>query len=170
MKKRILFVTVLVIIALMAIAVPASAIKPTMVNGTFGFAGPPMNIVEKPAGKNCIIDVDIVYAFVGDLNGSAPFHFRVVSHGPCPAAPFQYDENLKAQGTFEGTVAGKEGTFDLTYVGRAWPADPDELALTAQIVVLSGTGELENLHGVLDVSYLAGDLFDSYSGQIHFDP
>jgi hypothetical protein len=154
----------------MTIAVPALATKPTYVSGSLWWAGEPSNVVMRPAGNNCFIDVDVPYFFDGDLFGNATLHFKVVSHGLCPAAPFQYNENLKAQGTFDGEVDGKIGTFDLKLVGKGWPAEPGELALTAKIVVLSGTGELANLHGVLDVSYIMGDATDSYSGQIHFDP
>lgn len=171
MKKRILFVIVLAMVALVVITAPASATRPTDVSGKIGFAGPPTNLVMQTSGKNCIIDVDVIYAFYdGDLNGTAPVHLRVVSHGPCPVEQFQYNENLHASGTFVGEVDGKTGTFDFKYVGKGWPAEPSELALTAKIVVLSGTGELENLHGVFDVSYIMGDEFDSFSGQIHFDP
>ena len=40
----------------------------------------------------------------------------------------------------------------------------------ARIVVLSGTGDLASVHGMLDASYIMGNPLDSYSGQIHFDP
>jgi len=170
MNKRILLVTMLTLLALVVISTPVSATIPTDVYGKIMFAGPP-TVVFRPAGNNCIGDVDVIWAFIdGDLEGFAPVHLRVVSHGPCPAMPFQNQENIKASGTFSGEVDGKSGTFDFNYVGRAWPADPGELALTASIVVLSGTDELSNLRGELDVSYNMGDDFDSYSGQIHFDP
>ena len=96
-------------------------------------------------------------------------------HGPCTAEvpPPQgvYESNLKARGTFSGEVLGMAGSFDFTYEGKEWPFEvPGDLGVAARIVVLSGTGELDNLHGVLDVTYLVGDIFDSYSGNIHFDP
>ena len=96
-------------------------------------------------------------------------------HGPCTAdvPPGQglYDANLKARGTFTGEVLGAYGTFDFTYEGKEWPYEqPGDLGLAARIVILSGTGDLANLHGVLDVTYVVGDAFDSYSGRIHFDP
>ncbi len=171
MNKRILFVIMLALVAFTVIAAPASATKATDASGKLAWAGPPSNLVQRSAGDNCIIDVDVPYVFYdGNLDGFADLHFKVVSHGPCPAAPFENNENLKASGTFTGQVDGKTGTFDLTYQGRGWPADPGELALTARIVILSGTEDLANLHGVLDVTFLMGDDFDSYTGQIHFDP
>jgi hypothetical protein len=159
----------------MTSAPPALATRPIEVSGEYGLnTSPPTNLVWRPAGNNCILEVDLTYPFTGDLVGDAVFHYRIVSHGPCtadmPPAPFAHDENLKAVGTFTGQVKDRSGSFDFIYEGRAWPAEPDELALTARIVVVSGTGELAGLHGVLDVTYMMGEPFDSYSGQIHFDP
>jgi len=170
MRRRILSATVLTLVILLILAIPASATKAKEVSGTMAYAGAPEHMVFQYAGNTCILDVDLPYQFSGDLEGIATLHWRVVSHGPCPVGPFQYNENLKARGTFVGMVGDKEGSFDLIFVGKSWPADPGDLALTANIVILSGTGELANLHGVLEVSYIMGDGFDSYSGQIHFDP
>jgi len=170
MNKRILPVILLALITLILITVPASAAIPTEVSGKIAFAGQP-TVEMRPAGHKCIADVDVPYAFYdGNLEGHALVHLRVVSHGPCPAMPFENKENIKGMGTFTGTVDGKSGTFDFTYQGKAWPAEPGDLALTASIVILSGTEELTDLHGVLKVSYLMGDDYDSYSGKIHFDP
>ena len=175
MSRRIVFGVALVLVALMTIAAPASATPPTEVSGEYLLnTSPPTNLAWRPAGNNCILEVDLIYPFTGELVGDAVFHYRIVSHGPCsadmPPAPFAHDENLKAVGTFTGQVKDRSGSFDFNYEGRAWPAEPGELALTARIVVLSGTGDLAGLHGVLDVSYIMGESVDRYSGQIHFDP
>jgi hypothetical protein len=170
MNRRILSLALVALIALLVITVPAVASTATDVSGTMAYAGPFTNLEMKTAGENCIIDLDLSYAFEGDMQGIAPFHFRVVSHGACPVEPFQYSENLKARGTFDGKVWDKEGSLDLEFVSKAWPADPGELALVGKIFILSGTGELANLHGLLDVSYIMGNTYDSYSGQFHFDP
>lgn len=167
MKKRKLLLFMLVLIILTIIVAPASAANPTEVTGKIAFAGPP-TIVMRPAGRNCIADVDVPWVFYdGNLEGLAAVHLRVISHGPCPAMPYQNKENIKASGTFDGVVNGKSGTFDFKYVGKAWPAEPGELAGTAHIIILSGTGELSDLHGKLDVSYNMGDIYDSYVGKIH---
>ena len=170
MNKRILSLILVALIALLVITVPAVASTSFDVSGTMAYAGPPTNLVMKTAGENCFIDVDLPYEFSGDMDGEAPFHWRVVSHGSCPAGPFQYSENLKARGTFDGSVGDKEGSLYLEFVATAWPAEPGELALVGKIIILSGTGELANLHGLLDVSYIMGNNYDSYSGQFHFDP
>jgi hypothetical protein len=167
MNKRILFAGILALVVLVAIVAPASATRPEDVSGqyTFMYGMPEM----RPAGRNCIIEVDGTYPFTGDLEGEAIVHFWVVSHGSCENAyPFAYPETLWAKGTFTGEVLGQSGTFDFVYTGRTWPAEPGELALDARIVVLSGTDELSNLEGVLQVAYVMGDSFDTYSGHMHF--
>jgi hypothetical protein len=147
MKRRILSATVLTLVILLILAIPASATKGIEVSGDMMYAAPPENLVFQYADNTCILDVDLPYQFTGNLVGIATLHWRVVSHGPCPVGPFQYNENLKARGTFVGTVDGKEGSFDLIFVGKSWPVASGELALTANIVILSGTGGLANLHG-----------------------
>jgi hypothetical protein len=170
MNRRILSLALVALIALLVITVPAFASTATDVSGTMGWAGEPTNFEERTAGDNCIMEMDLPYWFDGDMQGFASFHFRIVSHGACPAGPFQYSENLKARGTFVGSVGDKAGSLDLKFVSTAWSADLGESALVGKIFILSGTEELANLHGVLDVSYIMGDDYDSYTGQFHFDP
>jgi hypothetical protein len=171
MHRRLLFGVVVGLVALLTAAVPVLATPPTDVRGEYWLGNPMMMPTLREAGGNCFITVDLEYPFTGDLSGTALFHYRVVSHGPCAQAlPFAHNENLKAWGTFYGEVSGRAGSFDFVYQGKGWPAEPGELALTARIVILSGTEGLSNLHGVLEVSYIMGQAFDSYVGQIHFDP
>jgi hypothetical protein len=170
MSRRIFSLIMAVLVVLGVVTGPAFASTPIDVSGTMAYAGPPTNLVMQTAGHNCIIDVDVAYAFSEDMVGIAPFHFRAVSHGACPAAPFQYSENLKARGTFTGAVWGKAGSLELEFVAKGWPAEPGELAMTGKIIILSGSGELANLRGVLDVTYLMDSGYDAYAGQFHFDP
>jgi hypothetical protein len=172
MNKRILSVFGLAMLMLLLLVLPALASQPTHVEGTLAYAGAPENLEYRTVGTNCIIDVDVPYVFYGDLQGFANTHFRVVSHGKCsnPPMPFEYDENLKAFGTFDGSVDGKDGTFDFVLMAKGWSVEPGDLALVGKIVILSGTNDLANQHGVLELSYLMGDPSDTYTGQIHFDP
>lgn len=171
MNKRMLFCTLLALVGLSMLVGTASATAPTEVSGTYSIVDVYEILGARPAGNNCILEVDAEYPFSGDLEGTAYAHFKAVIHGPCEtAAPFANREMYHAKGTFVGTVLGQAGTFDFTYEGRGWPAEPGEQAVAARIVVLTGTGDLENLHGVLEVSYIMGETFDSYTGQVHFDP
>ena len=176
MNKRSLFGIVLALVAVMTSVAPASATPPTDVNGTYSVSESTLDYMEwQPAGNNCMLECGFTYPFEGDLAGEATFHYSIMVHGPCtaevPPPQGRYYATLKAWGTFTGEVVGESGAFTFTYEGREWPyGQPGDLALLARIVILSGTEELEGLHGVLDVTYMVGDSFDTYSGQIHFDP
>jgi hypothetical protein len=82
--------------------------------------------------------------------------------------------HYKAIATFEGTVDGKSGTLEISLVGRR----PDAVSeWEGTWVILSGTGDLENLHGhgtFWGLGY-TGNPPDApgridYEEQIHFDP
>jgi hypothetical protein len=171
MKKRILFAVVLVLFALSIIVMPASAARlPYLVSGTMGWAGPPDNFTFWQSGNNCFMETDLPYWFHGDLEGLASLHWRIVGQGPCPGGPGQYATNLIARGTFVGAVDGKGGSFELLWVSKEWPAGPGEQSFSGTLFILSGTGELANLHGVLEGSFINGEPADTYSGKIHFTP
>jgi hypothetical protein len=174
MSKRSLFGIVLALAMVMMVVAPASATPPSDVNGTYSVST--LDYLEwQPAGNNCKLEAGLTYPFEGDLAGTATFHYSLMVHGPCTAdePPGQgvYYTTLKAWGTFTGEVVGESGTFTFTYEGREWPyGQPGDVGVRARIVIVSGTEDLEDLHGVLDVTYMVGDPFDTYSGQIHFDP
>ena len=174
MKKRILFAAVLALAAVLILAIPVSATQPYEVSGKMEWAGPPTNMSLREAGNNCFIEADLPYRFFdGNLEGIAGFHFNIVVHGVTCAAsgPNQgHIGTLQARGTFEGSVDGKEGTLELLFTMQEYSGDPGDLGLSGTVVILSGTGELANLHGVLEVTNFIGDTFDTYSGGIHFDP
>ncbi len=170
MNKRIVFSVVLALLALSAIATPASASQPYVVSGNMGWAGPPANLTAQQVGINCLIEADLPYWFSGDMAGRADLHWSIVSHGSCSAAPGSTPANLVAKATFLGTVDGKEGSLELLWISKEWPAAPGEMSFYGTIVILSGTRELANLHGVITGSLIQGDPSDTYSGVIHFDP
>ena len=166
MKKR-MYVLLVILLLTLGLAAPASATPPTEVSGNRWVSAPPANRTWRPAGNNCIVEVDLTYTYTGDLAGTSTNHLKIVSHGPCGPngpVPYKYHETISVKGTFTGAVAGTSGTFDFIEAAKNWPADPGEESYTSHVVILSGTGDLVNLHGMLDVS--GGD----YSGRIHFDP
>jgi hypothetical protein len=117
--------------------------------------------------------MDGTYIYMGDLDGTATVHVRVVSFGPCgPNGPikYAYHETVKIQGTFTGSVFGIPGSFDFTETGKVWPVDPGEVLWSSRIVILSSAGDLANLHGLVDVTLVKGQPPATYSGQVHFDP
>lgn len=176
MKTR-LMAMLTVVVVLFAFSTSAYAERPTEVSGTYSLAGSTLEYIRwRPAGDNCKLECGFTYPFAGDLVGTATFDYSIMVHGPCtpdepPPGPGVYESNLKARGTFTGEVLGEFGTFDFTYAGKEWPFEvPGDLGVAARIVILSGTGDLENLHGVLDVTYFVGDAYDGYAGRVHFDP
>jgi hypothetical protein len=160
-------VLLITLLLMLVLAVPASASKPTEVSGCRWMGAPPQNRTWRPAGNNCIVEVDLTYGYDGNLEGTSVAHFKIVSHGPCGPngpIPYKYHETLHARGTFEGYVLGTFGTFDFIETPKNWPADSDKAGFTSHLVILSGTGDLASLHGMLDIVGL------DYSGKIHFDP
>jgi hypothetical protein len=115
----------------------------------------------QPVGGNCIIELVDTANFQGDFVGTSTQHTRIMHLGPCdqPAV-----EVFQSQGTFEGTVAGVSGTFDLLLQGGA----DAQGNVQGQLVILNGTEGLANLHGAVT---LTGPLFPggTYSGDIHFE-
>ncbi len=174
MNKRTLMVGSIIFVALVLVVSIAAASSRFNVAGQYLLGEPVENVTATPQGANCIIEADLTYPFLGDLVGEAKVHFRVLVHGPCEQAdPFAFKETYWGKGTFTGEAimgkAGtKAGTFDFDYKGKGWPAPLGEQAVQAQIRVISGTGELENLHGKLDVTYIMGEAFDSYDGWLRF--
>jgi hypothetical protein len=169
MKKYFGASALLAILVLIAVASSASA-QAVMypVSGEYGIVDvyDVENATAVPVGNFCRVEVDAAYPFTGDLVGTADLHFWALIHGPCGSDFFAYKENYMATGTFTGTVLDKEGTLDLFYQGRGWPAEVGEQAVSSKIIIRSGTGELEGAKGVLAVTYVMGDVVDSYEGHV----
>jgi hypothetical protein len=168
MKKQ-MSVFLIILLLTLALAIPAFASKPTAVSGTREFHVPPENKTWRSAGKNCIAEFDGTYTYhdTGDLDGISIGHFKVVSHGPCGPkgpVPYKYHETIHVRGTFRGKVLGIPGSFDFSETPKNWPEDSDKAGYTSHLVILSGAGDLANLHGMLDV------VGSDYTGRIHFDP
>jgi hypothetical protein len=171
MKKQMTVMLVFLLLTLV-LAVPALATPPTEVSGNIWMSAPPANRTWRPAGNNCIVEVDLTFLSVGDASGTITQHSRIVSHGPCgPSgpAPGQYHETDTGYGTFTGTVLGVSGTYDYTFNSQLWPADPGEVLYTGRNIILSGSGGLANLHGVIEDWGVVGEP-GAYAGRVHFDP
>jgi hypothetical protein len=155
-------------IALLLALLPAafaSASPPINATGTIAFA----HLIGEtmyPLGQNCILELDIAHVVTGTIEGSCETHNRITVHGPCPAGPGLYRENWLNHAVCTGAVAGREGAFEFHWVAQVDPnSDPD----TTGRIVLSGTGDLANLHGVLHLRGSAGTA-GTYEGFVHFDP
>ena len=158
MKRLFALAVVLVVLVSSVAAVGASASQP--VSGTWQFTSV-TPISAQPVGENCIIEVAYTQNYQGDLVGSVTGQVRIVHLGLCdqPAA-----EVFHTEGTFEGTVVGASGTFDLQGEGKA----DAQGSVDGQFIFLGGTEGLVNLHGQLTFTGLLS-LGGPYSGDIHFD-
>ena len=168
MKKR-MYVLLLASLLTLLLVVPVAATKPAEASGSWWMSALPQNRTWRTAGNTCIIEVDLTLSYDGTLDGTSLEHFWIKSHAPCPPdgpVPHLYDETIHVQGTFEGTVDGKEGTFTFVENARniATGPGPEDYLWIGKMVILSGTGDLANLHGIIDLSN------DEYTGRIHFDP
>ena len=151
----------LILIALTVLAltpVTAYASPPTEVNGTYTFGN--TTILEvRQAGGNMIIKDVTEQSLYGDVTGTAIFERTFILHS---------NGKFNVQGicTVTVTEGDRIGTFTERVV-----ATGDVITGTVQgtTVILSGTGDLANMHGqgtITGVSNVAG----TYSGVIHFDP
>jgi hypothetical protein len=121
-------------------------------------AGIPTFTGEKTVGKNTFItgtfDEDI---FTGTLSGTAPNEFRLVLN---PSGMY-----VQILFSFTGTVDGRSGTMTIMFLGHG---EGIGLPIQGIMVILSGTGDLAHLHGVLGVDGIAGVYLD-YTGMLYFD-
>ena len=163
MKRIFEFALVLGLLVVMISSVAVvGASDSQAVSGTWQFTSvTPLS--AQPAGENCIVVLAYTQAYQGDIVGTVTAQVRIVRRGACDQTGAV--EIFHTEGAFEGTVAGASGTFEFQGEGQA----DTQSNLQGQFVILTGTDELANLHGQLDVT---GNLVTStgtYSGDIHFD-
>lgn len=151
----------LTLIALVTLALApatANANPPAEVSGNYVFGNTTILEVRQASGNTIIKDVTN-QVVNGDIAGSAIFERTFILH-----SSGKY--NIQGIDTITASVGGRSGTITLRIAGTG-----DLIAGTVQgkWTILSGTGELANLHGqgtLTGMSNVAG----TYSGQIHFDP
>jgi hypothetical protein len=162
---RLFLLTLAAVLALVGVR-GAAAAQLTSASGTFTTTSATFNSARSADG-NTIIDLSATLSYTGTFNGTSTLHGHLIFH-PNGSANFRDVE------TFTGTVNGVPGTvtFNLTGTGRAGPTAGSFVYEGTQAIV-SGTGDLANLHGVLTqvgtVSDTAAGPFGTYTGEIHFD-
>jgi hypothetical protein len=165
LQFRLFLLTLVAVLALGGVS-GAAAAPPTSASGTFTTTSATFNSVRSADG-NTIIDLSATLAYTGTFNGTSTLHGHLIFH-PNGSANFRSVE------TFTGTVNGVPGsvTFNVTGTGRPG-ATAGSFVYQATQVIVSGTGDLANLHGVLTqvgtVSDTAAGPFGTYTGQIRFN-
>lgn len=146
------------------------------------YAGPPVDVAGdftySPTGcdeERWANDIQFVSScrdrgdwYNGDFEGDSKELYSVAFHGTAEGGFMEGYEYAFYRGnvTFTGTVHGKSGTLEILFIGTS-PGELDDWNGTWRI--LSGTGELANLHGK-GVFWANGLMDVHYEGQIHFDP
>ncbi len=155
-SKRIRFpVAVALMVAILVLAVTAAgAAAGSLIKPIETHWGPvwPLHVEEwHDHGQQCQAHVVATWVFdEGNLQGViAEGTYDPLVHHPCDdTPPGTYSENAKFFGTFEGTLDGLRGGFDLA--GQARMNEKDGILHFELIIVPgSGTGELAGIHGVL---------------------
>ena len=163
--KKILIAIVVVAIALLGVPRFASAEAPHLVSADFTYVPncPPEDM--KLANDNMFLYCTDVGNWEGDFVGTSFEEYVAVLHGF--EGFFVYEAGFyKGNATFTGVVEGREGTLEILFVGKS-PGDINDWTGTWRII--SGTAELENLHGT-GTFYNNGPLDIHLDGQIHFEP
>jgi len=65
-----------------------------------------------------VIDLRQAYSVAGTLVGTLEVDYRILTSGPCEAAPGTHDETWIAHGTFTGTANGSPASASLSYTAN----------------------------------------------------
>ena len=179
--KKIVLLIVAIILSISATILPAFAAAPTAVSGTFIGLTYPVYGPIRIAGANVITSNTATGLYnSGPIDGTYADLTKVIWHfgdpetvKTLPANPMTWRSIPSfavwhIERTFTGTVENKVGTLTLhleakfTYPTVTYPS------LEGTWVIISGTGELVNLHGEGTWWNSAGQIL-VYEGQIHFD-
>lgn len=155
-------VTALIIAGIMLLqGATTYAAPPAPASGTFSVTEKTSLSIQPAGGGNFIIEQTTAGVFTGTFSGTFVDELRAVLHS---------NGNVGAQGTITCTctVEGKSGTIVFNQTSRG----PAGSAFQGRAVILSGTGDLANMRGTLEIQGTGsnGIATVAYSGQIHFDP
>jgi len=157
-----LLISLAVVLAVAGVTGAAAASPPTSASGTFTYTSSTFNSVRQ-AGGNTIIDLSATVSYTGTFSGTSTVQGTLIFH-PDGTANFHDVE------TFTGTVNGVPGTVTFNLAGAGSMAPPAG-SFEGTDVIVSGTGGLANLRGVLsEVGTVPAPLpgpLGTYTGQIH---
>jgi hypothetical protein len=161
----------MVFAALAAIALVATsgaaASPPTPASGTSTTTSATFNSMRE-VGGNTIIDLSSTIAYTGTFTGTSTVHGILIFHSDGVGAQFPpWRANFHDVEVFTGTVNGVPGTVTFNLNGSNDPSG----AVKGTYTIVSATGELAGLHGVLSqvgkIETPSGP-FGTYTGQIQF--
>jgi hypothetical protein len=156
-RVRLLLVPLVALIAVAAVAGAAAASPPTPVSGTVANTSATFNSA-RTAGDNLIIDVSATAAYAGSFVGTSTINGTLILHADGSASFHDVE-------VFTGTVNGVAGTVTFNLNGY----NDAELAVHATATIVSASGGLAGLHGVLHelgTVVIPTGPAGTYSGQI----
>ncbi len=167
---KLAFVLSLILFALLALlGVRTAFASPlTPANGTLTYTSATFNNMRS-AGGNTIIDLSATVSYTGTYKGTSTVHGTLIFHSGGTGAQFPpWRANFHDVETFTGTVNGVPGTVTFNLDGSSDPTG----AFKATDTIVSATGDLAGLHGVLSEVGTVGanGPVGTYSGEIHFEP
>jgi hypothetical protein len=118
----------------------AAASSPLRASGTFTYTSSSFNSARS-AGGNTIIALSATVAYTGTFNGTSTVQGTLIFHADGSA-------NFHDVETFTGTVNGVPGTVTFNLSGTGSTAPPQG-SFQGTDVIISATGGLTSLHGVL---------------------
>jgi hypothetical protein len=160
----------LLLVALVAVSAAAgvtgaAASPPTDASGTFTTTSATFNSMRE-VGGNTIIDLSSTIAYTGTFTGTSTVHGLLIFHSGGTGVQFPpWRANFHDVEIFTGTVNGVPGTVTFNIKGSNDPSG----AVKGTYTIVSATGELAGLHGVLSqvgkIETPSGP-FGTYTGQI----
>ena len=155
-RVRLLLVALVAVFAVAGVT-GAAASPPTSVSGSFTTTSSSATSVRFDGG-NLILEESGIVSYTGTFSGTSTFHGILIIHADGSA-------NFHDVETFTGRVNGVSGTLTLNLNGR----NDSTRAVQATDTIVSATGELAGLHGVLsEVGTVTGPPgpLGTYTGQI----
>jgi len=180
--KKIVFLIAAVILLISMTILPAFATTPSAVSGTFIGLTYPVYGPIRIAGANVITSLTSTGQFnSGPMIGTYEDYTNVALHfgdpetvKTLPANPMTWRSIPSfavwhIERTFTGTVEGKPGTLTMHMEAKIGYPTVTYPSLEGTWVIISGTGDLANLHGQGTWWNSPGQVL-VYEGQMHFDP
>jgi len=158
MRKKISTLLMISAIILSALLIPTALAKEHIpVSGNWAWYATDISV--RPAGDNLHISAIEHDTFTGTFIGSGEGPFKMTWH------PIGFYAG-SGKTVFTGSVNGHSGTCVIMWVGKTIN---EELWWSFKWIIISGTGELSNLHGK-GTCYGPGPSGVEMTGWIHFDP
>jgi hypothetical protein len=162
MSKKLSALIICVVAVLSTLIIPVvRATPPEPVSGEWTYI--PTIISERWANGNQFCDGVEDSIWTGTFSGTSYDTFTVIKHDADPGPPSFV--NVIGVINFEGNVGDKNGELVIKFVGKK---TGEPLEWYGTWVILSGSGELENLRG--QGTWWGPSMDLDYAGKIHFKP